>query len=195
MQNAPDDRRPVHRSRLSCVPIAWLLLLLTVLATVFFGDDVAERYTAWRMQRVAAAAARVLGVARERVSVPKGQTTVVLHAIDGSLMASIAADRAGRPQFVYLMDECIQARCEPPGDEYPSDEFMEMGRGLVSEFMAVPADQLTPALIDIGEQGERIQIDFSVPDSEDTLRISYATPLRRFSTIQLVEPEQVPEPD
>ncbi len=177
------------------MPIAWLLLLLIVLATVFFGGSVAERYVAWRMQRVAAATARALGVKRDRVSVPKGQITVVLHAVDGSPMASIAADRAGRPRFVYLMEECIQARCEPPGDEYPSDEFIETGRRLVSEFMGVPADQLTPAAIDTGEQGERIQIDFSLPDSENTLRISYATPLRRFGTIQLVEPERVPEPD
>lgn len=175
--------------------IAWLVVLLTVLTTVFFSGSVPERYTAWRMQWVAAATAQVLGVERERVSVPRGQTTVVLHAVDGSPVAAIAADRAGRPRFVYLLEECIQARCEPPGDEYPSDEFMETGRRLVSEFMAVPADQLTPAVIDIGEQGERIQVDFSMPDAGDTLRISYATPLRRFSTIQLVEPEQAPEPD
>jgi len=177
------------------VLIAWLLLLLVVVATVFLGGGVSERYTAWRMQWVAAATARVLGVERDRVSVPKGQITVVLHAIDGSPVASIAADRAGRPHFVYLMDECIQAHCEPPGEEYPSDKFIETGRGLVSEFMAVRADQLTPAVIDIGEQGERIQIDFALPDSGNTLRISYASPLRRFSTIQLVEPEQAPEPD
>ncbi|HCU36999.1 MAG TPA: hypothetical protein DGT21_16610 [Armatimonadetes bacterium] len=195
MQQATDHRKPVHGSRSSCVLIAWLLLLLVVVAAVFLGGGVPERYTAWRMHWVAAATARVLGVERGRVSVPTGQITVVLHAIDGSPMASIAADRAGRPHFVYLMEECIQAHCEPPGDEYPSDAFIEAGRGLVSEFMAVPADQLTPALIDIGQQGERVQIDFSLPDSEDTLRISYATPLRRFSTIQLVEPEKVPEPD
>ena len=195
MQQATDHRGSAHGSRSSCVLIAWLLLLLVVVATVFLGGGVSERYTAWRMQWVAAATARVLGVERDRVSVPKGQITVVLHAIDGSPVASIAADRAGRPHFVYLMDECIQAHCEPPGEEYPSDKFIETGRGLVSEFMAVRADQLTPAVIDIGEQGERIQIDFALPDSGNTLRISYASPLRRFSTIQLVEPEQAPEPD
>jgi len=191
MEDCAEANCPRQASHPARTVLVWLLLLFA-LCVVWFVGGTGERLTAWRMQRTAAATARFLGVAREQVSVPKGQVSVVLRAPGGEMLASIMADSSGRPDVVYPTEDMDLARIDVPDGDYMSVEFLAAARQLVAYFQQVPADSITLDSVEPSRRGGDVVVNLKLPSRPGVLQAWYSPSKHRFTHMEARAPQEAP---
>ena len=184
-----NPNRSGHLLRDSRRVVFWGVVLAVVLALMYFCGG-QTLYREWQMQRDAIALAHFLEVNPDTVVPLRWRVHLLLDALKGDAVAAIAADRSGRPVFVYMTEHCVEAHHDIPDGDDASQQFVDAARSLVVRWMRVPGDSLRLLQFERAGAGGRIQVDFSTDALPDPVRVAYAPPLRRFTLITVGEGEQ-----